>query len=592
MGHDAMTTGMTDTASSLLVIVLAHMEVWRGNYRTDLGDLHGLATSIAAHGILEPLIVRPLPVPRGEVTHEVIAGQRRYRAAILAGSDAAPCIVREMDDEEALQVCAVENGQRKDPSPLEEAEALKILLERYGRSVEHVADRLGHDKRYVTRRLALLSLGATARTWLAEGTLPLRHAELLASCDPTTQTLTVDRYKGREVPPYRAFACDVAYSLTVLTNAPFNTLDAKLVESAGSCGKCPKSTLAQPDLFGGVSEDAHCLDRTCWNAKVDANWTKETKAAKRKGLVIIEDVIAYGTTTKRDVPYVSVEELPREHDQSQTAVTRNEFGHIVALYDRPVKAAKKPRSLAAEDLDTDESDGIAPEPDEIESVRERVASSIARSKDGFTRLLATLATPEGLRAGLRTALHAVVTEWGGGDLWRVLDVLEVEYDLDADLAVHVAVVPDAELVRVLVATLAGGLLQDPVDDEAPAFETELRARIEAPPTAPPSPTSATEPPRETTTEPAPTTFPAERVWITAKVWGALADQIVSQLATPDVSADELTWEERDGYRTALVTDATTRDALAHILSVHKIKHEVLFDGEKVSEKKRSKKVKS
>lgn len=486
--------------SSIVVIALASARIWRDNPRKTLGDLTDLTRSIRESGVDQPLIVREIHPPEVIVregpgssetvtlTHEVIDGQRRYHAALAAGSIGVPCIVRSLTDAEALEIALRANDQREPVNALEEAEAIKLRLddEKDPCTVEQLADRMGRDKRYILRRLSLLGLCETARTWLRTGTLPLRHAEALAALDPVTQAERCTAWKTRDIPPYRAFVRDLAFALTALNNAPFNVLDAKLVPEAGACGKCPKNSATQPDLFGGVSEDAYCCDRPCWDAKVEAHWQREQRSAKRKGLTVVEDVIAYGTTTKREAPYVSAEDLPKGHTQEPTAITRSEFGHVIALYDRPkpAKKAAKPRT-DADDIEPEEDDradvdrppgGESASAREVREARHQERQERTRAK--YARLLDALATPDGLRAALRMALGSVVAEWGGTDLWRCMDVLGLDYHDDVTPEADAATVPDADVARVLATILVVGRLDDAMDEDASAAERALHAMME------------------------------------------------------------------------------------------------------------------
>ena len=479
MAHDTL------PSTTVAVLLLVQLRVWPGNPRKTVGDVSELAASIKEHGILEPLLVRPLAGVEG-LTHEIVAGQRRYLAACAAGSDSAPCIVREMGDTEALEIGLVENGQRVDPSPLEDGAAMQVLIIEHGRTVEQIADKLGRDRRYVQRRLALVALCPTAKTWLAEGILPLKHAEMLAAVDAATQESALTRYKARDLPSAREFARALSFELMALDCAPFDTKDVKLTK-AGACGLCPKNSAAQRDLFDGMGQDAHCLDRVCWDAKVEALWERTVKDAKKRRLIVLDEreIFAWGRVVRRDLPYVSAEEL-KGAEAPQTAVARDPYGLVVPLYDRPKRA------VARDDYQGDEMDGGAfsgpPETDddiEPETADEGESTSVAprrpsrpeRTRAAYVRLLEVLATPEGLRAGLRTALQAVVVEWGGTDLWRCMDVMGLDYHEDALPEADAARVPDADVLRVLVAMLVAHPLDGPPDEDTPDCERELRALI-------------------------------------------------------------------------------------------------------------------
>jgi ParB family transcriptional regulator, chromosome partitioning protein len=147
------------------------------------GELEALAQSIREKGILQPLLVRSLNAQ--ETEFELIAGERRWRAAQRVGLHAVPVLVRQISDGEALEIALVENLQREDLSPLEEAEAYSRLIDDFRRSQASVAEAVGKSRSHVANTLRLLSLPAAVRRRLDEGELSAGHARaLLAAADP------------------------------------------------------------------------------------------------------------------------------------------------------------------------------------------------------------------------------------------------------------------------------------------------------------------------------------------------------------------------------------------------------------------------
>lgn len=147
-------------------------------------ELDALAQSIREKGVLAPLLVRP--VAGDEAAFELVAGERRWRAAQRVGIHEVPVIVRALADHEALEIALVENLQREDLSPLEEAEAYKRLLSEFGRTQASLAEAVGKSRSHVANTLRLLSLPAPVRHRLEEGELSAGHARaLLAAADPT-----------------------------------------------------------------------------------------------------------------------------------------------------------------------------------------------------------------------------------------------------------------------------------------------------------------------------------------------------------------------------------------------------------------------
>jgi ParB family transcriptional regulator, chromosome partitioning protein len=146
-------------------------------------ELEALAQSIREKGILQPLLVRPLAGE--EADFELVAGERRWRAAQRLGLHDVPVIVRSITDSEALEIALVENLQRENLSPLEEAEAYSRLIEEFGRSQASLAEAVGKSRSHVANTVRLLSLPSPVRRRLDEGELSAGHARaLLGAADP------------------------------------------------------------------------------------------------------------------------------------------------------------------------------------------------------------------------------------------------------------------------------------------------------------------------------------------------------------------------------------------------------------------------
>jgi ParB family chromosome partitioning protein len=147
-------------------------------------ELEELAESIRTKGVLQAILVRP--DPSNADMFEIIAGERRWRAARRAGLTTIPAVVREMDDREVLEIAIIENVQRSDLNPVEEAEAYKALIDRFGRTQESVATQVGKSREHVSNTLRLLNLPDDVREHVREGRLTAGHARaLLKTKDPS-----------------------------------------------------------------------------------------------------------------------------------------------------------------------------------------------------------------------------------------------------------------------------------------------------------------------------------------------------------------------------------------------------------------------
>jgi len=155
-------------------------------------ELEALAQSIREKGILQPLLVRSLIAQ--ETEFELIAGERRWRAAQRVGLHAVPIIIRQISDSEALEIALIENLQREDLSPLEEAEAYRQLIDKFGRTQASLAEALGKSRSHIANMVRLLSLPAPERHRLDEGELSAGHGRaLLAAADPVALAAEVVR---------------------------------------------------------------------------------------------------------------------------------------------------------------------------------------------------------------------------------------------------------------------------------------------------------------------------------------------------------------------------------------------------------------
>ena len=268
----------------------------------DPAKLQELADSIAASGVHQPVLLRPLPAARvpdtvglkPRPTHEMVAGERRLRASLLAGVATIPAMVRDLTDAQVLEIQIIENLQRDDLNPLEEAEGYRYLIDHTGLNAQEVGGKIGKSRAYVYARLKLLDLAPDARHALADGRLDASRALLLARIPDTAlqaqacKTLTRVDYRGDMI-SYRAAAEYVQREFMLrLKEAPFSQSDATLVPEAGACKACPKRTGANPDLFTDVKGADVCTDPPCYRRKEEAHADMQLKAARESGAEVIE----------------------------------------------------------------------------------------------------------------------------------------------------------------------------------------------------------------------------------------------------------------------------------------------------------------
>jgi len=294
------TKAVPPVVSSIQDIPLAKIRESKTNPRRffDEAKLAELADNIRQHGVLQPILLRPLP--EGEPgTFELVAGTRRFRASKLAKRESIPATVRELTDAQALELQVVENVQRVDVHPLDEAQGYAALIELQPETytVESIASRVGRSPAYVNGRLRLIQLIPEAKQAFYEDKLTVAHAFEIARLQPNDQRRALPEC----FPQYRTAAAILkdkkAEATTVrelrawiereihldLTNAPFDPQDETLLPKAGPCARCPKRTGSNPLLFPEVRQKSICTDRECYGAKVEALVQIQVKPLEEKG---------------------------------------------------------------------------------------------------------------------------------------------------------------------------------------------------------------------------------------------------------------------------------------------------------------------
>ncbi len=313
------------------------------------GELESLSETIKADGLLQSLLLRPLPGSRLEETfsdrrstdprptHEIVAGERRYRACIMAGVRSVPVMVRNLTDGQVLRMQLIENVEREDLHPLEEARGYRNILEQASEAERPMADRVAElaasvkkSTRYIYQTLQLLKLCDFARTVFLEKKLDrttalqiatigneagqieaTRHIAGLARTG--TSTNVVDRtLSQREAAEYVRNNHRLE-----LKDAPFNIK----IELAGAaaCGQCPKMSANAADLFDeGKKQPDTCMDRSCYGKKSAAHHQALTDAAKAKGQTVIT-----GAAAKKIAPY---EHNPTYLVGNYTAISAKQHG--------------------------------------------------------------------------------------------------------------------------------------------------------------------------------------------------------------------------------------------------------------------------
>lgn len=289
-------------------------------------DVDDLRRSIENTTFIGSLIVRELP---DSDMFEVIIGNRRLRAAQLAGLTEVPCEVYELSDGQALEMNLAEQINRNDLTPLKEGESCRKLMELQGYDEQQVAEKFGRSSSWVTKRVALSGMAPELKKALTKGELPLTTALALAALTTHQQQIkALDEIEHMidggysaedQVASIRANVC------RPLADASWKLTDADLVPEAGPCSTCPKNSQnnKQPGLYDNAKAKPTCSDTPCFDDKELAEWLRRTaklKAAGAKVLSLAESrkVFGRGNDLASDSRYVDSTTKAAKDKQGRT----------------------------------------------------------------------------------------------------------------------------------------------------------------------------------------------------------------------------------------------------------------------------------
>ncbi len=182
-GTDSSASG----TSSTLLITQLQAGKYQPRTRMDEGALNELASSIKAQGLMQPILVRSIGRENGTEKYEIIAGERRFRAVQIAGLDTIPVLIRDVDDQAAAAMALIENIQREDLNPLEEAQGIHRLITEFDFTHEQAAGAVGRSRSAVSNLLRLMNLAKPAQTMLMAGDIDMGHARALLAVDAASQ---------------------------------------------------------------------------------------------------------------------------------------------------------------------------------------------------------------------------------------------------------------------------------------------------------------------------------------------------------------------------------------------------------------------
>jgi ParB family chromosome partitioning protein len=221
--QDAPASNMAAETGVPTQLKLAQMVpgMYQPRTRMDEGALYELAESIKAQGIMQPILVRQLTEGENAGKYEIIAGERRFRASHLAGLESVPVLVRDVPNEAAAAMALIENIQREDLNPLEEAQGLQRLIKEFGLTHEAAAQAVGRSRSAASNLLRLLNLAEPVQSMLMAGDLDMGHARALLSLDKAAQITAANQIAARKL------SVREAESLAKKLGAEFNLVHQK-----------------------------------------------------------------------------------------------------------------------------------------------------------------------------------------------------------------------------------------------------------------------------------------------------------------------------------------------------------------------------
>jgi len=244
--------------------------------------LKQLSQSIEEHGVLQPITVR-----KSGKDYVIVMGERRYRASKLAQKKTIPCIVKAFDNNDVLEIQIIENLQRQDVEPTEEAEAIAYLSEKY--SASEIAKRLGRTENFVRQRLKLAGLIEGFKVFVRNGEMTISLGVGIALFEPEEQQMMLETMgEGFNAHQINQMIKNQTYDLE---RAPFDVTDGKLITKVGACTKCPFNAANQGNLFGDGK--MVCTKSACYETKKSKSFLNLIEKSKKENILLIPEVRKY-----------------------------------------------------------------------------------------------------------------------------------------------------------------------------------------------------------------------------------------------------------------------------------------------------------
>jgi len=318
------TTTTTEEIHQLLVAEIIRSATNRTHFKPEA--LEEMASSIREKGVIQAVTVRPVSCiedearrkEAGNAKYELVVGERRWRGSKIAAKTTIPSVIRMLDDHDALKLQIIENAQREDPDPLEEAEQYDALLKSGKSTVDELAAQIGKSRATIYGRIKLLGLPERVKEALRAGKITPQVALLIARIPnpKVAEEAAIRILKGDYNGPFsfrQVQALIAEEYMTQLKGAPFDPKDKTLVPDAGPCALCPKRTGNQKELFSDVSRADVCTDPICFRQKCEAARLRVLETAKQEGKIVLSpedsaELFPYrGGQLKHEAPVVELD---------------------------------------------------------------------------------------------------------------------------------------------------------------------------------------------------------------------------------------------------------------------------------------------
>ena len=325
--------------------------------------LKQLSESIEEHGVLQPITVR-----KSGKDYIIVMGERRYRASKLANKKTIPCIVRDFENNNVLEIQIIENLQRQDVEPTEEAEAIAFLSEKYVPT--EISKRLGRTENFVRQRLKLAGLIEGFKVFVRKGEMTISLGVGVALFEPEEQQMMLETM-GEDFNAHQINQM-IKNQTYDLENAPFDVTNEKLVSKVGACTKCPFNASNQGNLFGDGK--MVCTKSACYETKKSKSFLNLIETSKKENVLLIPEIRKYWA----------------DDDNNQLIISQLEKNGLkvyllddVEIVEEPIESTMEAIKVEYQHYDYSEDELKAEHEDAIENYKEELETYNSAKDNGF-----------------------------------------------------------------------------------------------------------------------------------------------------------------------------------------------------------------